>query len=147
MGIHTMDNGEHKRREGWFNWYTPEVSKEKPRAVFRDRFLCPCCNMPTIGEQAGFEICTICNWEDDGQDTDDADVVKGGPNGDYSLSEARTNFERHFTKYRPEEHSAFQRVQCNKGKREELYRAYTAAMGSNSDSDWQVALTIKRTVY
>jgi hypothetical protein len=33
-------------------------------------------------------------WEDDGQDTHDADEVRGGPNGTLSLSQARRNFAR-----------------------------------------------------
>lgn len=41
---------------------------------------------------AGGEICDICFWEDDGQDDQDADEVRGGPNGSLSLTEARRNF-------------------------------------------------------
>lgn len=41
-----------------------------------------------------FEICQVCFWEDDGQDNIDADEVKGGPNGDLSLTEARRNYQR-----------------------------------------------------
>jgi hypothetical protein len=33
-------------------------------------------------------------WEDDGQDDHDADEVRGGPNGDLSLTQARINFRR-----------------------------------------------------
>jgi len=42
-----------------------------------------------------YEICTVCWWEDDGQNDENADRVHGGPNGRYSLSEARANFEDH----------------------------------------------------
>src|SRR5690606_15709062 len=41
---------------------------------------CPCCGHPTLGERAGFEICPVCFWEDDGQDDVDAHVERGGPN-------------------------------------------------------------------
>ncbi len=37
-------------------------------------------------------MCPICQWEDDGQDNADADVIRGGPNGPLSLTEARRNF-------------------------------------------------------
>jgi hypothetical protein len=37
-------------------------------------------------------MCPVCYWEDDGQDDADADIVRGGPNGSLSLSEARRNF-------------------------------------------------------
>ena len=50
---------------------------------------CPCCGEPALAERAAFEICPVCGWEDDGQDDRDADTVRGGPNGDLSLTEAR----------------------------------------------------------
>jgi hypothetical protein len=34
----------------------------------------------------------VCFWEDDGQDDYDADVVRGGPNGVLSLTQARANY-------------------------------------------------------
>lgn len=34
----------------------------------------------------------MCWWEDDGQDNGDADVVRGGPNGELSLTNARRNW-------------------------------------------------------
>lgn len=75
---------------------------------------CPCCGYLTLGERGGFEICDVCFWEDDGQDAHDADVIRGGPNGPLSLTQARLNFarfgacsERHVVHVRPptaEEH-------------------------------------------
>lgn len=38
-----------------------------------------------------FEICPVCLWEDDGQDTDEAGTVSGA-NGDLSLTQARFNY-------------------------------------------------------
>ena len=38
------------------------------------------------------EVCKVCFWEDDGQDDHDADELRGGPNGELSLSQARLNF-------------------------------------------------------
>ena len=58
-------------------------------------FNCPCCGLPTLNERSVFEICTVCWWEDDGQDDDNAEHVLGGPNGKYSLSTARKNFILH----------------------------------------------------
>lgn len=54
---------------------------------------CPCCRYETLTEHAAFEMCPVCWWEDDGQGNHDADVVRGGPNGTLSLTEARRNFE------------------------------------------------------
>jgi hypothetical protein len=39
-------------------------------------------------------MCPVCFWEDDGQDDADADVIRGGPNGQLSLTEARANYIR-----------------------------------------------------
>lgn len=61
---------------------------------------CPCCGFPTIEERRIFDICELCHWEDDGQDDPYADEIWGGPNGDYSLAEARKNFKEHLIMYR-----------------------------------------------
>lgn len=53
---------------------------------------CPCCGYKTLDARAAFEICAVCFWEDDGQDDDDADDVWGGPNGEISLTEGRSNY-------------------------------------------------------
>ena len=66
------------------------------------RFRCPCCGYPTLAESASYEICELCNWEDDGQSDSDANVVRGGPNADYSLAEARQNFAKYRVMYRPD---------------------------------------------
>jgi hypothetical protein len=55
-------------------------------------YRCPCCNYLTLCGRAGFEICPVCFWEDDGQDDHDADDVRGGPNGTLSLTKARMNY-------------------------------------------------------
>jgi len=57
-------------------------------------YRCPCCASRTLRERGGFEMCPVCWWEDDGQDDHDADMVRGGPNGELSLTQARQNFQR-----------------------------------------------------
>jgi hypothetical protein len=54
-------------------------SNGKPTEMLTARFRCPCCGFPTLTESAAFEICGLCNWEDDGQSGQDADDVLGGP--------------------------------------------------------------------
>lgn len=61
---------------------------------------CPCCSYPTLEFRNDYEICLLCDWEDDGQDGDQAAEVWGGPNGDYSLEEARINFKKNLIMYR-----------------------------------------------
>jgi hypothetical protein len=53
---------------------------------------CPCCGNLTLANRATFEVCPVCFWEDDGQDDGDAQVIRGGPNGSLSLTEARRRY-------------------------------------------------------
>jgi hypothetical protein len=75
------------------------AAKLPPRGI---RFTCPCCGYPTLAGRATFEICSLCWWEDDGQDDEDAETVRGGSNHHYSLAEARLNFEDYMVMYPPE---------------------------------------------
>lgn len=52
---------------------------------------CPCCQYPTLSEVGEYFICRLCGWEDD---NDDGDF--GGPNGAYTLQQARRNFRTHW---------------------------------------------------
>jgi hypothetical protein len=100
--------------------------------------------MPTLGERGGFEICEICFWEDDGQDSDDADIIRGGPNHNYSLTEARDNFQKYLTMYRPSDKRAFNMEQKKKPKKEKLYNAFKEAIQSNSKELWNSALELEK---
>jgi Cysteine-rich CPCC len=57
-----------------------------------DRFPCPCCGYLTMREETRgtYEICPVCNWEDDGVQFADPSFW-GGANIQ-SLNEARENF-------------------------------------------------------
>jgi len=138
------DPYEAKARHPGFDWYIREVNKQKAWATYRDRYLCPCCAMPTLSMRAGFEFCEICFWEDDGQDSDDADIVRGGPNHDYSLTEARENFRKHLTMYGLSDERPFAMDQRTRPNREKLYRAYQSAMQSDSDERWKAALELEK---
>lgn len=63
-------------------------------------FECPCCGYATLTVRSRFENCFLCDWEDDGQDDHNADIVLGGPNVDYSLTEARNNFQKYGNMFR-----------------------------------------------
>ncbi len=78
------------RRAAWFREYTAQLAGQPLGLPLR----CPCCGCKTLGERGVFEICEVCFWEDDGQDDRDADVVRGGPNGALSLTQARANYRR-----------------------------------------------------
>ncbi|MCK8061137.1 MULTISPECIES: CPCC family cysteine-rich protein [unclassified Fusibacter] len=132
-------------RKDWFEWYVNELGKAKKWVKFRARYLCPCCFMPTLDERASYDICPICFWEDDGQDSDDADVVRYGPNSDYSLTEARINFNKLFTMYRKTEANIDLLALLRKREtgRRTLYEALQNAIESNSDDDWSIAMDIE----
>jgi hypothetical protein len=79
----------------WFHTYVDVLENlsvsEPPQAGVS--YNCPCCGYKTLDDRGGFDICSVCFWEDDGQDDHDADIVRGGPNGALSLSQARANFQ------------------------------------------------------
>jgi hypothetical protein len=52
---------------------------------------CPACCYPTLRNRNAYDYCSLCNWEDDGQDDPYAHERWGGPN-DSSLDVARENF-------------------------------------------------------
>lgn len=89
--------------------------------------------MPTLGQRASWDICTICFWEDEGQDTDDADIIRGGPNRDYSLTEARSNFVNYQTMYRPTDKDDFEREKNQFEFKNALYQAYKKAIETGSE--------------
>jgi hypothetical protein len=61
---------------------------------------CPVCHYPTLQDKTVIQQCTLCKWNDDGQDDYDAMKVRETVNGDYSLFEARLNWGRTGAIYR-----------------------------------------------
>jgi hypothetical protein len=84
------------RRCQWFEWYVDQLAHHSTTSTRGEDgpFACPCCRCKTLTERGGFEVCPVCCWEDDGQDDQDADVVRAGPNGGLSLTEGRANYQR-----------------------------------------------------
>ena len=116
----------------------------KPCEVF-NRCACPACGYPTIGERSRYDMCHLCKWEDDGQDDDSADEVWGGPNGDYSLKEARLNFFRFGSMYRPDDISGSEWANKDfalKNKIRKLYDSLLAVSDSKKRTE-QIA-SVKR---
>lgn len=100
----------------WFDLYNKEYNSNQKinHKKFDNSFLCPCCYLPTLSERESYEICPLCNWEDDGQDNYNADIILGGPNSNYSLTEARQNFIIYLTSYRPSDKHHFDRTTVKK---------------------------------
>lgn len=78
-------------RTRWFEAYTSQKNVFAP--VTNGPYSCPCCGHVTLSERGGYEICSECGWEDDGQDSHDSSVVRGGPNGAITLDDARRAYE------------------------------------------------------
>ena len=57
-------------------------------------YRCPCCGYRTLTAPETLQLCPVCWWEDDGQEDRDAAGVRLTVNGDLSLQEARTYFQR-----------------------------------------------------
>jgi hypothetical protein len=116
----------------------PELTPEQRLALQVNdgvRATCPCCGYPTINGRAAYDICSLCGWEDDGQD--DAErapsgcpppaAVAGGPNLDYSLTEARENFAQYVTMYRPTDRD-FERERAQTDVKRRVTDAYDRAV-------------------
>jgi hypothetical protein len=116
----------------------PELTPEQRLALQLNdgvRATCPCCAYPTINGRAAYDICSLCGWEDDGQDDADRapsgssppDAVAGGPNLDYSLTEARENFAQYVTMYRPTDRD-FERERAQTNVKRGIAAAYDRAV-------------------
>ena len=98
------------KRQQWFHIYKERLDHTVEQFTKEGvNFTCPCCGYPTLSERDAYDICPLCDWEDDGQDDPHADEIWGGPNSDYSLSEARCNFKKYLTMHRPNDERAYER--------------------------------------
>lgn len=97
-----------------------------------NREKCPCCQYPTLETRGDYEICLLCDWEDDNQDDLQAAEILGGPNGDYSLDEARQNFKTHLTMYRKQPETLDSAVIESKRM---LIEAYESLDENNKETD------------
>ena len=79
-----------------------EISWEKP-----ERFCCDCCGFPTIMYPDRYEMCYVCEWEQEYYPI--VTECSGGPNGSYTLFDSRKNFEKYGCMYVPEDDRDFER--------------------------------------
>lgn len=94
-GGYTEDPRLLDRRKAWFEAYCAQFKCGPSDLPLR----CPCCYHKTLDDRSQYEICRICWWEDDGQDDHNADLVLGGPNASFSLTEARAMFRQNAAQY------------------------------------------------
>lgn len=84
-----------ERRRQWFERYVERLENHSVVEPSQEGIIhcCPCCGYKTLDERGSYEICSVCFWEDDGQDDKDANIMRGGPNSSLSLKQARANFQ------------------------------------------------------
>ena len=97
-----------------------------------------CCGYDTLGEffegRGNYEICDLCKWEDDPRQNDgNADFVMGGPNGRYSLTEARQNFKKHLIMF-DEKDSRFRQSKTEIEAKKKIINAFES-MGVNCSEE------------
>lgn len=128
-----------ERREQWYYTYT-EWLKEAARRLEQTgaSSTCPCCGYPTLCERGAFDICILCDWEDDGQDDANADEVWGGLNKDYSLSEARRNYRRHDTMFRISDRVAYERHSQRLPAKRRLVEVYERMLKSYGHTQFYI---------
>lgn len=101
---------------------------------------CPCCGFRTIEERYEFEICTVCWWEDDGHDNNNADKTYGGPNYGLSLTYGRVNFIRQGI-YDPERNDLIEikddSIKFEKGRFFEIQDDFLIELGT----EWKVQIS------
>lgn len=103
---------------------------------------CPCCGIPTLQNRGQDEICRLCDWEDGNQDESFSTEILGGPNGDYSLQEARSNFKKNLQMYHGTSKHAS--IATNEAK-ERLILAYDRLEKNNQESeDWSEILKLEK---
>lgn len=117
-----------------------------------NRVTCPCCGYPTLEVRANYEICEICNWEDDGQDDRDSAQTVGGPNGGYSLDQARENFIKYRIMYSPGNNTTVTGADSEEREvlKSKLIQTFEEMLQSNTSrikSLWRQALAIEKGLF
>ncbi len=56
------------------------------------KYPCPVCGSEVIEEEGNFEVCPVCNWEDDNLQRDEPDYT-GGAN-EMSLNQAKEAYRK-----------------------------------------------------
>jgi hypothetical protein len=124
-----------------------QLAKLPPKGV---RVSCPCCACPTMFGDTG-EICDLCSWEGFEHDDHNAEEIIPGPNGNYSLTEGRFNFERYLTHYRPEDESHFRESEREKQLKQKMISAFETMMDEPSVEElnhlWQTITECEQSLY
>ncbi len=116
------------------------------------RVTCPCCGFPTLEERGNYDICELCNWEDDVEDDKNSSKVWGGPNGKYSLDQARENFLEYKIMYSPGNNTTITGKDSaeREGLKTDLISVFNKMLTASKDSLpslWKQALKIEKGLY
>ncbi|MEO5952293.1 MAG: CPCC family cysteine-rich protein [Chloroflexia bacterium] len=131
-------------KQRWFEVYAAHIDAGIAQPSQPNKlYICPCCGYPTLSERGSYLIGELCDWEDDGQDDPHVDERWGGPNGSYSLAEARANFKQHLTIYSPlEEARRTKRYKTNLARTEAKRRLMEAfeSLAMHDSETWSIEL-------
>lgn len=109
-------------------------------AKFKERYLCPCCHLPTLRQRGQNEVCKICCWEDDRLDSHDVDSSISNSNGSLSIGEAKNNFSINKTIY-SHDNAAFKLASKTKL---ELIDTFKKVLITESEEHWGEALSLEK---
>ncbi|HEX6904148.1 MAG TPA: CPCC family cysteine-rich protein [Thermoanaerobaculia bacterium] len=136
-------------RRAFFDDYPERHAIAPSLAAYGIRFTCPCCGFPTLKLRGLDGICFLCRWEDDGQDDQDAEAVRIGPNRQYSLARARINFDQFLVKYDPGDDRRITGPDtpgeiAEKKRILDAFEAMIAGASPDHEPYWKVVLTGER---
>lgn len=113
-----------------------------------ERANCQCCGYPTLDRKGYDEICLLCDWQDDSKEEEFAKDVLGGPNRDYSLEEARNNFNSFFSMYR--ENELDETEWCVLDEKRNVMAAYDSLNNADNkceEEKWGVIVNLEERLY
>jgi Cysteine-rich CPCC len=105
------------------------------------RVPCPCCGFVTLEAPGEYDICVLCNWEDEGLGEADLDERSGANHG-YTLRRARENFTDHRDMYDKGD-AAAKRSPAKVAAKKQLIAAFRALRARPADEHEALWATIE----
>lgn len=123
-------------------FYSVLTAISSSSAKFKDRYLCPCCYLPSLTERNQNQTCGICNWQDDGRDSDDQDDIDPhGCNRNYSLADSRANFQKNQSMYSKDDEAFISPSE----EKLQLIDSYKRVLITESEDHWAEMLDLEQT--
>ncbi|GAA6135188.1 hypothetical protein NBRC116188_19780 [Oceaniserpentilla sp. 4NH20-0058] len=122
-------------------FYSVLTTVSSSPAKFKDRYLCPCCYLPSLTERNQNQICGVCTWQDDGRDSDDEDDIGlHGCNRNYSLADSRANFQKNQSKFSKDDEAFISPSE----EKLQLIDSYKRVLITESEDHWAEMLDLEQ---